>query len=72
MNIAQIKDEIRMLNRLDKIAIGRWLEAETNDDLFVRVETDRALHARQEFDRSLKAASPERQAAWRERVSLQK
>jgi hypothetical protein len=72
MNIAQIKDQIRMLNRLDKIAICRWLEAETNDDLFVRVEMDRASHIRQEFERSFKATSPERQAAWRGCVSLQK
>jgi hypothetical protein len=72
MNIAQIKDEIRMLNRIDKIGICRWLEAETVDDLLVRVGVDRARHMRQEFERSFKVVSPERQAAWEERVSLPK
>lgn len=64
MNVAQIKDEIRMLNRIAKIEICRWLESETIDDLVVRVGIDRARHLRQEFERSFKAASPERQAAW--------
>jgi hypothetical protein len=69
LNIAQIKDEIRMLNRIDKIEICRWLEAETTDDLVVRIGMDRARNIRQEFERSFKAASPERQAAWGARVS---
>ena len=38
MNVAQIKDEIRMLDRFDKIGLCRWLEAETVDDLLVRAE----------------------------------
>jgi hypothetical protein len=69
MNIAQIKDEIRILNRIDKIEICRWLEAETTDDLVVRVGMDRARHLRQEFERTFKATSPERQAAWEGRVN---
>ena len=72
MNIAQIKDEIRMLNRIDKIGICRWLEAETVDDLLVRVGVERASHIRREFERSFQVVSPERQAAWGGRVSLPK
>ena len=70
MNIAQIKDEIRMLDRIDKIGLCRWLEAETVDDLLVRVGVERARHIRQEFERIV--TSPERQAAWAGRVSLPK
>jgi hypothetical protein len=70
MNIAQIKDEIRMLDRIDKIGLSRWLEAETVDDLLVRVGVERARHIRQEFER--RVTSPERQAAWAGRVSLPK
>jgi hypothetical protein len=72
MNIAQIKDEIRMLDRIDKIAICRWIDAETVDDLLVRVGVDRARHLRQELERSFQVISPERQAAWEGRVSLPK
>jgi hypothetical protein len=70
MNVAQIKDEIRMLDRIDKIGLCKWLEAETVDDLLVRVGVDRARHIRQEFERRVN--SPERQAAWEERVRLPK
>ena len=69
MNIAQIKDEIRMLNRIDKIGICRWLEEETVDDLVVRIGMDRARQIRQEFDRKFYVTSPERQAAWKGRLS---
>ena len=69
MNITQIKDEIRRLDRIDKIGICRWLEEETVDDLFVRIGIDRARHIRQEFERSCKVTSPERQAAWKGRIN---
>jgi hypothetical protein len=69
MNITQIKDEIRRLDRIDKIGICRWLEEETVDDLFVRIGIDRARHIRQEFERRFNVTSPERQAAWQGRVS---
>jgi hypothetical protein len=72
MNISQIKDEIRQLDRIDKIAICRWLEGETVDDQFVRIGIDRARQIRQEFGRSFKVISPERQAAWQGRVGLPK
>jgi hypothetical protein len=70
MNVAQIKNEIRMLDRIDKIGLCKWLEAETVDDLLVRAGADRARHIRQEFERRVN--SPERQAAWEERVRLPK
>jgi hypothetical protein len=38
MNIAQIKDEIRKLDRIDKIGICRWLDEKVVDDLFVGSE----------------------------------
>jgi hypothetical protein len=72
MNIAQIKDEIRMLDRIDKIGLCRWLEAETVDNLLVRVGEERARHIRQEFERSFQVTSPERQAALAGRVRLPK
>jgi hypothetical protein len=72
MNVAQIKDEIRMLDRFDKIGLCRWLEAETVDDLLVRVGVERSRHIRQVLERSFQVTSPERQAAWEERISLPK
>jgi hypothetical protein len=72
MNIAKIKDEIRQLDRIDKIAICRWLEGETVDDQFVRIGIERARDIRQEFEGKFNVTSPERQAAWNGRVGLPK
>jgi hypothetical protein len=69
MNVAQIKDEIRKLDRIDQIGICRWLDQETVDDIIVRIGMDRARHIRQEIERKFNVTSPERQAAWKERVS---
>jgi hypothetical protein len=69
MNVAQIKDEIRKLDRIDKIGICRWLDEETVDDLVARIGIDRARDIRQEFERKLNVTSPERQEAWKGRVS---
>jgi hypothetical protein len=69
MNVAQIKDEIRKLDRIDKIGICRWLDEETIDDLVVRIGIDRARQIRQEFERRFNVTSPERQEAWEGRVS---
>jgi hypothetical protein len=60
MKISQIKDEIRVLSRIDKIEICRWLESETIDELFVRVGVERARLIRQEFERRFMVASPEK------------
>jgi hypothetical protein len=69
MNITQIKDEIRRLDRIDKIGICRWLNEETANDLICRIGIDRARSIRQEFERRFNVTSPERQAAWQGRVS---
>jgi hypothetical protein len=37
MNAAQIKDEIRKLNRTDKIEIYRWIDEEAASDLLARI-----------------------------------
>jgi hypothetical protein len=37
MNAAQIKDEIRKLNRVDKIEIYRWIDEEAASDLLARI-----------------------------------
>jgi hypothetical protein len=69
MNVAQIKDEIRKLDRIDQIGICRWLDGETVDDLIFRIGIDRARQIRQEIERRFNVTSPERQAAWEGRVS---
>jgi hypothetical protein len=47
MNVAQIKDEIRKPDRIEKIGLCKWLDEETVDDLVVRVGMDRARGIRQ-------------------------
>jgi hypothetical protein len=37
MNAAQIKDEIRKLNRIDKIEVYRWIDEEAASDLLARI-----------------------------------
>jgi hypothetical protein len=37
MNAKQIKDEIRNLNRIDKIEIYRWIDEEAAEDLLSRI-----------------------------------
>ena len=37
MDAKQIKDEIRMLNRIDKIEIYRWIDEEAAADLLFRI-----------------------------------
>jgi hypothetical protein len=69
MNVAQIKDEIRKLDRIEKIGLCRWLDEEMVDDLVVRIGIDRTRGIRQEFERRFNVISPERQAAWQGRVS---
>jgi hypothetical protein len=71
MNVAQIRDEIRKLDRIDQIGLCRWLDEETVDDLVLRIGMDRARQIRQEFERRFNVTSPERQAAWKGRVTLE-
>ena len=37
MNVEQIKDEIRNLNRIDKVEIYRWIDEEAAADLLSRI-----------------------------------
>ena len=60
MNVAQIKDEIRKLNRTDKIEICRWIDREVRDDIS-RIGMARSIQIRQEFEQICKAITgPER------------
>jgi hypothetical protein len=70
MNAAQIKDELRRLNRSEKIEIFRWLDREVGDDLIFRNGMHRSLQIRKELEQRWKSVSPERQAAWKDRVSF--
>lgn len=60
MNAAQIKDEIRKLNRTDKIEIYRWLDKEAAEGFNCRIGTYRSLAIRQEIERKSKGTNPER------------
>ena len=58
MNAAQIKDEIRKLNRIDKIEICRWIDEEAADDLIFRIGMSRSIELRQQIEQKCKVASP--------------
>ena len=60
MNAAQIKDEIRKLNRIDKIGIWRWIDEEVADDLILRIGMARSIELRQQIEQICKVASPKR------------
>jgi hypothetical protein len=60
MNAAQIKDEIRKLNRIDKIGICRWIDQEVADDLILRIGISRSIELRQQIEQMCKVASPKR------------
>jgi hypothetical protein len=54
VNVEQIKDEIRNLNRIDKIEIYRWIDEEAAADLLSRIGIYRSLEARQEIEQKCK------------------
>jgi hypothetical protein len=60
MNAAQIKDEIRKLNRNDKIEIYRWIDREVTENLFYRIGMSRSIELRQQIEQMCKVASPKR------------
>ena len=60
MNTAQIKDEIRKLNRIDKIEIYRWIDREVAEDLLYRIGLNRSLEIREQFEQMYKTTNPER------------
>jgi hypothetical protein len=70
VNAAQIKDEIRRLSRSERTEIFRWLDREVEDDLIFRNGMHRSLQIRQELEQRWKSVSPERQAAWKDRVTF--
>jgi hypothetical protein len=50
MNVTQIKDEIRKLDRADKIDLFRWIDREVADDRICRIALDRSHQIRQELE----------------------
>ena len=58
MNVAQIKDEIRKLNRIDKIGICRWIDEEVSDDLILRIGMSRSIDLRQQIEQMCKVTIP--------------
>jgi hypothetical protein len=59
MNAAQIKDEIRKLNRIDKIGIYRWIDVETGNDLYYRIGMYRSLEIRREIEQKCQVTGTE-------------
>jgi hypothetical protein len=60
MNTAQIKDEIRKLNRIDKIEICRWIDQEVADDLVWRIGMSRSIELRQQIEHKCKVTTPKK------------
>ena|SRR5271165_857842 len=60
MNAGQIKDEIRRLNRINKIEIYRWIDGEVAEDLTYRIGMYRSPKIRQQIEQMCEVASPER------------
>ena len=67
MNAAQIKDEIRKLNRVEQIEIFRWIDREVADDLICRIGTDRSRQIRQELEQKCNVTSQVREVARKRR-----
>jgi hypothetical protein len=61
MNAAQIKDEIRKLNRVDMLEISTWIDREAAKNLVCRIGVCRSLQIRQEIEEKCKVLSPEKQ-----------
>lgn len=61
MNVAQIKDEIRNLNQIDKIEIFTWIDREVSD-LFCRIGSSRSVQIRREIEQKCKVTGPKRRA----------
>jgi len=60
MNTAQIKEEIRKLNRIDKIEICRWIDQEVADDLVWGIGMSRSIELREQMEQKCKVTSPKR------------
>jgi hypothetical protein len=65
MNVAQIKEEIRKLNRLDKVEIFRWIDREEVARDLSRIGAYRSIQIRRELEEMLKVTLPKRLAPHR-------
>jgi hypothetical protein len=62
MNVAQIKDEIRKLNQIDKVEIFTWIDREAVASDLSRIGAYRSIQIRQEIEERLKVIIPKRRA----------
>ena len=60
MNVAQIKDEIRKLNQIDKIEIFAWIDREVVASDLSRIGAYRSIQIRREIEERLKVIIPKR------------
>ena len=60
MNVAQIKDEIRKLNQIDKVEIFTWIDREVVASDLSRIGAYRSIQIRQEIEERLKVIIPKR------------
>jgi hypothetical protein len=61
MNVAQIKDEIRKLNQIDKVEIFTWIDREAVASDLSRIGAYRSIQIRREIEERLKVIIPKRQ-----------
>ena len=60
MNVAQIKDEIRKLNQIDKVKIFTWIDREAVASDLSRIGAHRSIQIRREIEERLKVIIPKR------------
>ena len=63
MNVAQIKDEIRRLNQIDKVEIFKWVDQEEVASDLSRIGAYRSIQLRREIEERLKVTLPKRRAS---------
>jgi hypothetical protein len=63
MNVAQIKDEIRKLNQIDKVEIFTWIDREAAASDLSRIGAYRSIQIRQEIEERLKVIIPKRRVS---------
>ena len=61
MNVAQIKDEIRNLNQIDKIELVTWIDREVSH-LLCRIGSSRSLQIRREIEQKFKVTGTKKSA----------
>jgi hypothetical protein len=60
MNVAQIKNEIRKLNQIDKVEIFTWIDREVVASDLSRIGAHRSIQIRREIEERLKVIIPKR------------